>query len=982
MRRFFGRSPLKTFLWILRFQLSLTPFCLPLIAISQDGDFSESWRLVRFSHLNGLPADQVSAVAEGRGGTIWAAGPKGVSWYDGFRWTAVPESLGLPQSPATGLVALQDGDVLVTTGGTLYSGNNHRFRMIAGPTHVTTVLQIDERSLLIQELSSLFILRDGVLQEFPHQELTRGKTVNIFRTLHGTIWVNLVSGLYRWESNNLRVAIPARTGRFWVSGIDEDSGGSGMASIDYSDRFGELWTWSGKSTPQPGSTSNEHVFRQFVFGSDGERYGLTISGEIFLRREGEWSPLKYLSFQVRNVLSLQPSGNGDLWICSTEGLYLFKKSSTRWRSWKDSSRAASNVICEILNAKNGDLWLGTSDGVKVYKAGGGEKFYDRIGSTRLHAITGLAQDRDGNIWISSGSALGGAFRWDGNKWDHANITPDSSGIRIHRISKDREGNLWFLGLTRGAPGVDPTPPGAYVLKDGRFEPWGVREGLLNGRVYSFAEGSDGSLWFGTGGGLSRWHHGAWKHWTREDELKFPEVFTLAIDSANTVWFGDRHNGLCRVDSTLRLRYFTVESGLVSNVIWDLAVGPDGTLWIATGEGLGSYREGTFLSFDDRSGLAQIQLWPVTIMNNLVYVGTQGSGVDALDISDRASHKVRIYPYPPIVDGRSALLRWNAFAFWEEQRTQDIKTSYRLDDQPWTDWALRDNMTLDSLSPGTHLVHIRGLDFFGGISEGEQSLSFVIEPPFYERAAFLLPAGAGFLVIVVLALNQYVNKRKYTQSLRALTASLSTTEERERQQLAIYLHETIGQSLAFCKNKLGALRETFDPKAVDELNEHLSSAIRDTQSITRQLSPPMLADMRLEDAISWLGDEMQRKHDLLIYVENDGQQKPLPNELRLFLFHAVRELVTNIVKHSSAKSVEISLRRIQDSIQIEVSDDGIGFDPGAVGRIHDGGGFGLLNIRERIRFYGGKIQISSKPKSGTRISISVPITLPAGLPHAK
>src|ERR1051326_8257292 len=108
--------------------------------------------------------------------------------------------------------------------------------------------------------------------------------------------------------------------------------------------------------------------------------------------------------------------------------------------------------------------------------------------------------------------------------------------------------------------------------------------------------------------------------------------------------------------------------------------------------------------------------------------------------------------------------------------------------------------------------------------------------------------------------------------------------------------------------------------IAELNEHLSSAIRDTQSITRQLSPPMLADMRFEDAISWLGDEMQRKHDLLIYVEKDDKQKPLSNELRLFLFHAVRELVTNIVKHSSAKSVEISLKRIRDSIQIEVSDD--------------------------------------------------------------
>ena len=119
--------------------------------------------------------------------------------------------------------------------------------------------------------------------------------------------------------------------------------------------------------------------------------------------------------------------------------------------------------------------------------------------------------------------------------------------------------------------------------------------------------------------------------------------------------------------------------------------------------------------------------------------------------------------------------------------------------------------------------------------------------------------------------------------------------------------------------------------------------------------------------------MQHLHGIKIDYTYDGKGKELPEDLSVLLFRAVRELLFNIVKHAKAAHVTISLAKNHDQLQIEVVDDGIGFDPAeAARRTRRGSGFGLFSVSERLQHLGGSFDISSRPGYGTRAILTAPL----------
>jgi signal transduction histidine kinase len=154
---------------------------------------------------------------------------------------------------------------------------------------------------------------------------------------------------------------------------------------------------------------------------------------------------------------------------------------------------------------------------------------------------------------------------------------------------------------------------------------------------------------------------------------------------------------------------------------------------------------------------------------------------------------------------------------------------------------------------------------------------------------------------------------------------------------------------------------------------IEEAIRSAQSLTFELSPSNLAELTFKEAVESLVEEMELKHDILIYFEDDKQDKPVGEQLRGFLYQSIRELIVNAMKHGSAHSVEIYLRRVSDRLEVEVSDDGCGFKENVPVIPSASGGFGLFNIRERLRHFGGTIDIASTAGDGTRIVINVLIS---------
>ena len=238
----------------------------------------------------------------------------------------------------------------------------------------------------------------------------------------------------------------------------------------------------------------------------------------------------------------------------------------------------------------------------------------------------------------------------------------------------------------------------------------------------------------------------------------------------------------------------------------------------------------------------------------------------------------------------------------------------------------------------------------------------------------------FLTMIRDITTQIKAKRKlqdYQNRLRSLANELSLTEERERRRIATSLHDHIGHSLAMCKIKVGLLRESLPPKHrngyVAEIKEIIEHVIQHTRSLTFELSPPVLYEMGLTAALEWLAEDISKQHGIQITVHHTKQFKKLNGNLEILIFQAARELLANIVKHAQAHNVEISIQRYNTTVEMDVKDDGVGFDTARLlSNITDNGGFGLFNIRERFDHLGGYCDIQSQPGSGTRVTISAPL----------
>jgi signal transduction histidine kinase len=207
-------------------------------------------------------------------------------------------------------------------------------------------------------------------------------------------------------------------------------------------------------------------------------------------------------------------------------------------------------------------------------------------------------------------------------------------------------------------------------------------------------------------------------------------------------------------------------------------------------------------------------------------------------------------------------------------------------------------------------------------------------------------------------------RAYQEQLRSLASELALAEERERRRIAGELHDHIGQSLALSKMRLGLARESTSSaaleKTLDEISTLIDQCLRDTRSLTFDLSPPVLYELGFGRAVEWLAERFKNSYGITITLEDDGQPKAMGDDLRFLLFRAVRELLVNVVKHAHANTTKVTTRRENGRIRITVEDDGVGFE--ASSATSKGGaarGYGLFSIQERMNHLGGHVDIEGE-----------------------
>jgi PAS domain S-box-containing protein len=217
---------------------------------------------------------------------------------------------------------------------------------------------------------------------------------------------------------------------------------------------------------------------------------------------------------------------------------------------------------------------------------------------------------------------------------------------------------------------------------------------------------------------------------------------------------------------------------------------------------------------------------------------------------------------------------------------------------------------------------------------------------------------------------------YEEKLRSLTGELIASEERERRELAAVLHDEIGQTLALTRIKLGVLGEAVPDSfkdSVTEINNLVRQAVHSSRSLMAELGATVLNELGLEAALAALVEESQQRHGITCTFIDDEQPKPVPAHTRAALYRSARELMINVVKHASARHVEVAVRRNNSSIVVRVRDDGEGFLVPEEGfHASKEGGFGLFSIQERLAHLGGTFAVTSNPGAGTTITLEAPL----------
>jgi signal transduction histidine kinase len=205
--------------------------------------------------------------------------------------------------------------------------------------------------------------------------------------------------------------------------------------------------------------------------------------------------------------------------------------------------------------------------------------------------------------------------------------------------------------------------------------------------------------------------------------------------------------------------------------------------------------------------------------------------------------------------------------------------------------------------------------------------------------------------------------------------MTLTEEKERKQFADYLHDQIGQELFAIKIKLERLKDSLssneDVKIQSDLSNSLIGIINNTRSLTFELSPPILYQLGLEAALEWLAEHTYEQYNIVVSFEDDKQEKPLDEDVKIFLYRAVRELLTNVAKHAQTQNAKVSIEKDIAHIKICVEDNGVGFTPSSKHSSKEKG-FGLFSIKERLDYLGGELEIGSQPGRGTRATLIAPL----------
>jgi len=219
--------------------------------------------------------------------------------------------------------------------------------------------------------------------------------------------------------------------------------------------------------------------------------------------------------------------------------------------------------------------------------------------------------------------------------------------------------------------------------------------------------------------------------------------------------------------------------------------------------------------------------------------------------------------------------------------------------------------------------------------------------------------------------------------RGLAKAVWKVQEDERRRLARELHDGLGQTLTALTHQLERLQQKLGDDSGPEAGELAAGladavetarlALNETRELSRLLRPPVLDDLGLPAALSWLARTLEQRTGLRVELTLAGLEERLDPELETLVFRIVQEALTNVLRHAEVDRASVDVSRAPGVLHLRISDGGQGFDADAtlVGR-EVAAGSGLRGMRDRVELFGGRLELSSEAGQGTLVSAAVPL----------
>ncbi|MGC9966863.1 MAG: ATP-binding protein [Syntrophobacteraceae bacterium] len=213
-------------------------------------------------------------------------------------------------------------------------------------------------------------------------------------------------------------------------------------------------------------------------------------------------------------------------------------------------------------------------------------------------------------------------------------------------------------------------------------------------------------------------------------------------------------------------------------------------------------------------------------------------------------------------------------------------------------------------------------------------------------------------------------------LRLVPSRLIAVQENESKRLAGDLHDSIGQTLAALKFRIEHVITTLEERefkqALQLLHEFvpiLQRSIDETRAIYMGLKPTILADQGTLATLEWCRQELLKLYpNQHIELETAIREEDIPEDLKTAIFRIVQEALNNTFKHAKSEWVDVRLSANDGTIELEISDDGIGIDLDYIMESCTAKSLGLIGMRERAELTGGEFTIKSAPNEGTTIKV--------------